>query len=81
MNDELPVLIYDGKLICPYGDCGAADEIVELDVATRENALSISDDGKISAHLGDSTFESDGFECSQCRRPVSMPDGYEITHA
>jgi hypothetical protein len=81
LNDEATVLIEDGKLVCPYSDCGATDEIVELDVATRENELSISEDGLISAHLGDSTFESDGFECHQCLRRVSLPDSAEIAHS
>jgi len=80
LNEEATVLIEDGKLICPYGDCGAADDIVELDVASRENELSLSEDGTITAHLGDHSFENDGFECRQCTRQVSLPDGSNITH-
>ncbi|MFG3438407.1 hypothetical protein ACGF0J_14280 [Nonomuraea sp. NPDC047897] len=91
MNDELPndqdeddeptVLIEDGKLVCPYPDCSATDQIIELDVATRDNELCVSEDGAIIAHLGDYSFESDGFECQQCARRVSLPDGYEIVHS
>lgn len=91
MNDELPddqdeddeptVLIEYGKLICPYTGCSATDQIIELDVATRDNELSVSEDGAIIAHLGDYSFESDGFECQQCAGRVSLPDGYEIVHS
>ncbi|MFG1965742.1 hypothetical protein [Nonomuraea sp. NPDC049028] len=81
LNEEATVLVEDGKLVCPYGDCGAADDIAELDVATRTNELTISAPGHISASLGDSTFESDGFECQRCTRRVSLPDGYELTHS
>ncbi|MFD8529489.1 hypothetical protein ACFV0L_18915 [Streptosporangium canum] len=80
-DDEPTVLVEDGKLVCPYTDCRAVDEIAELDVATRSNELSISEPGVISASLGDSSFESDGFECQQCSRPVSLPDGYEVIHS
>ncbi|MEU7891773.1 hypothetical protein AB0B45_02785 [Nonomuraea sp. NPDC049152] len=80
LNDSPTVLIEDGKLVCPFGDCGAADQVIELDVATRENRLSIDEEGTIVAHLGDSEFEGDGFECQQCARSVSMPGGDEIVH-
>lgn len=91
MNDELPdnedqgdeptVLIEGGNLVCPWRGCRAAGQIVELDVASRENVLYLTGDGLISAHLGDSSFESDGYECLTCNRAVSIPDGYEITHS
>ncbi|SDL75861.1 hypothetical protein SAMN05421874_128118 [Nonomuraea maritima] len=79
-DDEPAVLVLDGKLVCPYADCSATDEIVELDVATRSNELTIIRPGVISVALGDSCFENDGFECEQCSRRVSLPDGYELSY-
>ncbi|WP_433355478.1 hypothetical protein ACQP25_16840 [Microtetraspora malaysiensis] len=61
----------------PSPNCGAADQIVELDVATRSNELEIVGLGEILAGCGDSTFEGDGFECQQCSRRVSLPDGFK----
>ncbi|GLX06682.1 hypothetical protein [Microbispora sp. NBRC 16548] len=80
LNEDAPVLIVDGHLVCPYGDCGAVGEIVELDVATRDNELSIDPDqpGVIKASLGDHSFEADGYECRKCTRSVTIPNGYEI---
>ncbi len=81
-NDEMPVLIEDGHLVCPYGDCGAADQIFELDVATRDNQLSVGEEpGVIKGSLGDHTFESEGYQCGQCLRMVSLPGGYEVIHS
>ncbi|GAA4946611.1 hypothetical protein HD597_006834 [Nonomuraea thailandensis] len=79
--DEPEVLIEDGKLVCPWPNCRAVNNIVELDVASRENVLSLSENGVITAHLGDSSFESDGYECLACNRAVSIPDSHEITHS
>ncbi|MEV4472885.1 hypothetical protein [Nonomuraea sp. NPDC049504] len=80
LNDGATILVEDGKLVCPYGDCGAADQILELDVATRSNDLTISEPGVIKVSLGDGSFERDGFECQQCMRSVSLPDGYELSY-
>lgn len=79
LNEDATVLVEDGTLRCPYGDCGAADQIFELDVATRDNHLSIDPDepGVIKVSLGDHNFESEGYQCGQCLRSVSIPDGYE----
>jgi hypothetical protein len=79
-DDEPTVLIENSRLVCPYRICGAADEIVELDVATRSHGLTITEPGVIGVSLGDSYFESDGFECQQCHRRVSLPDGYELSY-
>ncbi|MEU7911399.1 hypothetical protein [Microbispora bryophytorum] len=82
LNDDAPVLIEDGTLRCPYADCGATDQIFELDVATRDNQLSIDPEqpGQIKASLGDHQFESDGYQCGQCLRSVTLPDDYEVIH-
>ncbi|WP_214317119.1 hypothetical protein [Nonomuraea sediminis] len=80
LNDAPTALVEDGKLVCPFGDCGAADDIVELDVATRSNEMTITEPGVISVSLGDGYFEGDGFECQQCTRRVSLPDGYELNY-
>ncbi|WP_433259241.1 hypothetical protein ACQPYK_49595 (plasmid) [Streptosporangium sp. CA-135522] len=79
-NDEPAVLVEDGKLVCPYGDCGATNQIFELDVATRSNHLVIDDEetSAIKACTGDSSFETDGYECDGCARAVALPDGYEV---
>ncbi|NRQ31225.1 hypothetical protein HII36_05160 [Nonomuraea sp. NN258] len=76
--DEPHALVRDGVLVCPHPDCGAVDQIVELDVATRSNELEIVGPGAIAAYCGDSTFEGDGFECDVCSRRVSLPDDFEI---
>ncbi|GGS85066.1 hypothetical protein GCM10010156_49590 [Planobispora rosea] len=75
------VLIQDGKLTCPYDDCGAADDIVELEVASRTNELTITEPGLITVSLGDGGFETDAFECQRCGRGVSLPDGYAYVHS
>ncbi|MEU1880903.1 hypothetical protein ABZ470_26650 [Streptosporangium sp. NPDC020072] len=80
-GNEPEVLIENGTLVCPWLDCRATDNIVELDVASRENVLYLSENGVIAAHLGDSSFENDGFECLTCNRAVSIPDAYEIIHS
>ncbi|GII42880.1 hypothetical protein [Planotetraspora phitsanulokensis] len=71
-------LVRDGVLVCPYPDCGVADDIVELDIATRQNELDIVGPGEIAASMGDGNFEGDGFECNTCNQPVELPDGFEI---
>lgn len=80
LPDEPVVLVQDGKLVCPYSDCSAVDQIIELDVATRANELSLGESGTIVAHVGDYRWESDGFECSMCSRRVILPDGLSIEH-
>jgi hypothetical protein len=76
--DEPNALVREGVMVCPYPDCGTADRIVELDVATRTNQLRIVAPGEITAGTGDGTYETDGYECEVCCRRVSLPDGYEI---
>ncbi|WP_433426208.1 hypothetical protein ACQP1V_42980 (plasmid) [Microtetraspora malaysiensis] len=77
-TDEPNSLVRDGVLVCPFPDCGAADRIVEIDVATRANTLEIVGPGEIVAACGDSQFDGDGFECTACSRRVSLPDAFEI---
>ncbi|MFI6497104.1 hypothetical protein [Nonomuraea typhae] len=76
--DEPNALVREGVMICPYPDCGTADRVVELDVATRTNQLEIVAPGEIAAGTGDGTYETDGYECEACSRRVSLPVGYEI---
>ncbi|MFB4284800.1 hypothetical protein ACBJ59_56700 [Nonomuraea sp. MTCD27] len=76
--DEPNALVRDGVMVCPYPDCEAADQIVELDVATRSNRLEIVAPGEIAAGTGDGTYVNDGFECEVCSRRVSLPVGYEV---
>ncbi|MEU4576025.1 hypothetical protein [Nonomuraea sp. NPDC023979] len=75
---EPNVVIRNNSLLCPYRDCGAANEIVELEVATRRNELEITANGTLTVLVGNHRFVSDGYECGVCSRPVRIPDGHSI---
>ncbi|GAB2918040.1 hypothetical protein ACFMQL_20140 [Nonomuraea fastidiosa] len=80
-TEDVPVVLVErGRLVCPYPDCGAPDQLIELDVATRANQLSLGENGQIVAYTGDSQWESDGYQCGRCSRPVSLPNGATVTH-
>ncbi|WP_431928745.1 hypothetical protein [Nonomuraea jabiensis] len=79
-DDKPPALVRDGKLVCPYRDCAAEDQIIEIDVATRTNELTIEGPGRIKVGLGDGRFDHECYECAQCVRPVSLPDGHELVY-
>ncbi|QFY09573.1 hypothetical protein GBF35_25585 [Nonomuraea phyllanthi] len=65
------------SLACPYSGCGG-DSIVERTTDGDENPVYIADERVISASAdpGERTAGHEGFECSDCGRPVSLPPGW-----
>ncbi len=79
-DEDLPVVTIDGQsLVC--GACGARDQIVEYDMAIRENTLVVQSPTTISAGLGDSYFNADHYECKACDSEVEMPPQVELIHS
>lgn len=68
-----------GRLKCPYEDCGAVDKIVVHDRADRISECSgvVIEDGVlvfVGWHTGQSDFHTQGHGCSVCSRDVTLPD-------
>ena len=72
------VIIFEGRLVCPA--CGAADMIVEVDVAFRWNELVRVEGDEVIACLGEDGFERDRFECTRCHAYVTLPPDLDVVY-
>lgn len=66
--------IVEGELMCPV--CSSTGRIIEVDVATRGNDLTVSD-GLIFAGTGDINFDHDRTVCERCASTVRLPQRVE----
>lgn len=68
-----------GQLICPYEDCAALNNIVEIDRAERANeSLDVVIENGVLVHVtwrdSKREFHHQGYQCSVCNREVTLPD-------
>ncbi|MFF0770905.1 hypothetical protein ACFYUK_18615 [Nonomuraea wenchangensis] len=81
MSDIMPVradaatLFLRMSLACPYSGCGG-DSIVEI-TSGDEYPVYIAEERTVAASgVVDEQAEHEGFKCSDCDRPVSLPPGW-----